>query len=143
MYDDLFHITEDEAGNKIYKFIDHWVGKRLKQLRLDHGYPIETVANLIDVSAGEFAQIETGEVRISIRNLNILSTFFNIEATEIFDDAKAFLQKLDLHEQKTTASPAEGLRLLRHFQNIQSARHRQILLEQAELFAAPDDEQNH
>ena len=142
MNDDLFHITEDDAGNKIYKFIDHWVGKRLKQLRLDHGYPIETLANLINVSESEFERIETGEMRISIRNLNILSTFFNIEAIEIFDDAKAFLQKLDLHEHKTTASPAEGLTLLRHFQNIQSSRHRQILLEQAELFAAPDEDQN-
>ncbi len=122
-----------------YKFIDCWVGIRLQNLRRCYGYSIDIVANLINLSDDEFEKIECGHARISMADLNTLCRFFNVRVSDFFDDAILLLQNFDLNERETTVSPQEGLALLRHFLNIKSPKCRQILLEQAKLFAAPND----
>ncbi len=125
--------------NITYKFIDCWVGIRLQQLRRSYGYSIDIVANLINLSDDEFEKIERGNARISMPDLNTLCTFFNVKVSDFFDDAIVLLQNFNLNERDTTVSPQEGLALLRYFLNIKSPKCRQVLLEQAKLFATTND----
>ena len=128
------------SRSRAFKFIDCWIGKRLQLLRTDHGYPVGFIADLIDLSENDYGKIEAGDARISMTNLNTLSRFYNVKITDFFDEAKAFLQNLNLKQNESGPTPEEGLKLLHYFFSIRSPEQRQALLKEAEFFANPDEE---
>ncbi len=129
-----------EISGRAFKCIDCWIGKRLQLLRMEHGHSIDYVADLAGLTDEEYEQIEVGDVRISMTDLNTLSHLYNVKITEFFDDAKALLHNVIPKHHKTGPSPEEGLKLLHHFYNIKSPEQRQALLKEAEFFASPGKE---
>ena len=73
------------------KCIDYRIGDQLRRLRLSHGYPEDFIANLLELSAEEYGQIERGDTRISLTSLHILSRFFNLNITDFLEGANACL----------------------------------------------------
>ncbi len=132
------YLTGDNIGN----FIDLWVGKQLRQLRLARGYQIDFIASLINLSCDEYECIERGDTCIGMTDLYTLSNFFNVDITDFFDDATQFLDELESKMEKAQPFPEDGLKLLRHFMNIKSPELRRSLLEQAEFFATRNGEPN-
>ena len=122
-----------KSKNHAFRFVDCWIGNRLRQLRAEHGYPAGFIADLIEQSEGDYTRIEDGQARISMTDLNILSRFYGIRVTEFFDEAKEFLLKFNAKQSESGPSTEEGLRLLRLFFKIRSPEQRELLLKHAEF----------
>lgn len=70
--------------------IDNTFGKRLRALRLEHGYTQEQIAvklqlRNLDISRSAYAQIECGTYNIKIEELQALHDIYGISYDDFFE----------------------------------------------------------
>ncbi|MFT4219000.1 MAG: helix-turn-helix domain-containing protein [Microbacterium sp.] len=62
------------------------IGARLRQLRMDSGTSLRTVAEAVGISSSALSQIETGAMQPSVNRLIEIVTVLHVPVSAIFDD---------------------------------------------------------
>ncbi|MBK8626940.1 MAG: helix-turn-helix transcriptional regulator [Saprospiraceae bacterium] len=60
-------------------------GKRVRELRMSHGYSQEHFANLCDVEPSQISRIELGKINTSISQALKISAALHITMSELFN----------------------------------------------------------
>lgn len=55
------------------------LGKRLKRVRLQHGYTQEQVAEILDIAPDHYGKLERGESRISVIKIYQINEFMKLD----------------------------------------------------------------
>lgn len=89
-------------------------GDRFKELRVQHGYTIEQLAEKLDISSRQIPRYENGDVDPSADILGRMALFFSVTADFLLglvDDPRASLTEQDLSpmERKLIMAVRQGL----------------------------------
>jgi len=58
-------------------------GKRVRQLRKDHGYTMEKLAELAGIDYRQLSYIELGQVNVTISSISAIAKAFNVSLSEL------------------------------------------------------------
>ena len=67
------------------------IGERLRYARKKGGFGLKVVSEATDLSVSFLSDLERGKVKASVDSLEVLSKFYEIPLSQLFDDTKGLL----------------------------------------------------
>lgn len=111
------------------------IGERIKKRRKELGISQERLAEILGVTYQQVQRYENGTNKLNVENIQIIAHVLSVPISYFFeyDETLAVAEKPSFY----LPTPAEEMRLLRHFRAIKGKRSKSLVIQVA-LLAARD-----